>query len=260
VNTNNLLNVGAYTLKNNGNPLYNFAMIFAANINYDTTTKRAVLYNNPNVAKVLKQAKTYIQPLQQKGIKVLLTILGNHAGVGISNFKTYASAKAFATQLSNAVTKYNLDGIDFDDEYADYSTATNDSSFTMLLSALRTLMPTKILSFYFYGPATSSLTWGAKKASDFLNYSWNANYGTFDKPNVPGMADSSLSPAAVWINNTTAATAKSLAKKTVNGGYGAYICYDITNVDAHTYMSAFSTVLYNDSTALTGRLKNWVSQ
>jgi hypothetical protein len=260
VNNNNLLNAGAYTLKSTGKPLFNFAIIFAANINYDSATKKVVLYNNPNVDNVLKNAKTYIEPLQKKGIKVLLTVLGNHAGVGISNFTNYASAKEFAIQLSNTVSLYNLDGIDFDDEYADYKTPANDSSFTMLLCALRALMPAKIISFYYYGPATSSLTWEIKKAGDFLNYSWNAAYGTFSAPVVPGMPKSNFSPAAVWINNTNVATAKSFAKKTIAGDYGAFMCYDISNVDEHQYMSSFSTVLYGDSTELTGGLKSRVNK
>src|SRR5690242_1365706 len=86
VNSNNILNSGCYTLQNGGQQLFDIAMIFAANINYDVTHKRAVEYNNENVTRVLQNREQYIAPLQDKGIKVLLTILGNHQGAGISNF------------------------------------------------------------------------------------------------------------------------------------------------------------------------------
>src|SRR5947209_2077561 len=69
VNSNNVLNAGCYTLLNSGQQLFDIAMIFAANINYDVTHHHAVEYNNDNVTKVLQNRNTYIKPLQDKGIK-----------------------------------------------------------------------------------------------------------------------------------------------------------------------------------------------
>src|SRR4051812_49199763 len=121
VNNNDIRNVGKYKLST-GQQLFDIAIIFAANINHNTSTKKAVLYFNPQVTNVLSNRNTYVKPLQDKGIKVLLSILGNHQGAGITNFPSQAAATEFAQQLSNAVTTYGLDGIDFDDEYADYGT------------------------------------------------------------------------------------------------------------------------------------------
>jgi hypothetical protein len=261
VNNNNILNVGAYTLKTGGQQLFDLAIIFAANINYDPVAKKAVFFNNDKVTKVLSNKATYIKPLQDKGIKVLLSILGNHQGVGFCNFTSRASAKDFAQQLSNAVTTYNLDGIDFDDEYAEYgnngTTQPNDSSFVMLVQELRKLMPTKLITFYYYGPAASRVQWNGQRVGDNVNYSWNANYGSFSVPNVPPMGKSLLSPAAVWINNTSASTAKSLAQSTKNQGYGVYLTYDLPGTNMVTYLSSFSTVLYGDSVKLSSPLQSW---
>ncbi|WP_208603018.1 endo-beta-N-acetylglucosaminidase H [Pedobacter steynii] len=261
VNNNNILNVGNYTLKNGGQQLFDIAIIFAANINYNTTTKKAVLFNNDKVTKVLSNKATYIKPLQDKGIKVLLSILGNHQGAGFCNFTSRASAKEFAQQLSNAVTTYNLDGIDFDDEYAEYgvngTTQPNDSSFVMLVQELRKLMPTKLITFYYYGPAASRVQWNGQRVGDNVNYSWNANYGSFSAPNVPPMGKAVLGPAAVWINHTSASTAKSLAQSTKNQGYGVYLAYDLPGTNMATYLSSFSTVLYGDSVKLSSPLQSW---
>ena len=41
VNNNNILNAGCYTLKNSGKQLFDVAIIFAANINYDAATKKS---------------------------------------------------------------------------------------------------------------------------------------------------------------------------------------------------------------------------
>jgi hypothetical protein len=261
VNNNNILNVGAYTLKNGGQQLFDIAIIFAANINWDASQGKAVLFNNENVSRVLSSKDTYIRPLQDKGIKVLLDILGNHQGVGICNFTSRAAARDFAQQLADAVNAYGLDGIDFDDEYAEYGTngrpGVNDSSFVMLVQELRQLMPGKIISFYYYGPAASRLSWNGSRVGDYVNYSWNAIYGTYSAPNVPPLARTSLGPAATWINNTSSATAKTNAQRTVSDGYGVYLYYDLHGYNEASYLSAISTALYNDSTKLSSPLQPW---
>lgn len=251
VNNYDLRNVGKYKLST-GQQLFDIAIIFAANINYNTSTKKAVLFFNPQVTNVLSNRNTYVKPLQDKGIKVLLSILGNHQGAGFSNFPSQAAAQEFAQQLSNAVTTYGLDGIDFDDEYADYGTngtgQPNSSSFVYLVTALRQLMPNKIISFYYYGPASSRLSYNGVTVGSKINYSWNAVYGSFSVPNVPGLAKSNLGPAAVNITSTSASTAASLANRTVSGAYGIYLYYNLPNNDVHTYLSSVSNALYGTAT------------
>ncbi|PYF72801.1 endo-beta-N-acetylglucosaminidase H [Pedobacter nutrimenti] len=255
VNSNDLRNVGKYTLSTGGQQLFDIAIIFAANINYNTSTKKAVLFFNPQVTNVLNNKATYIQSLQSKGIKVLLSILGNHQGAGISNFPNQAAAQAFAQQLSDAVTTYGLDGIDFDDEYADYGTngtgQPNSSSFVYLVTALRQLMPGKIISFYYYGPAASRLSYNGVTVGSKVDYSWNANYGTYSVPNVPGLAKSNLGPAAIDIASTSSSTANSLATQTVSNNYGIYLYYNLTNNDSHTYLSGISQALHGSATTYT---------
>ncbi len=251
VNNNDILNVGNYKLST-GEQLFDIGIIFAANINYNTTTQKAELFFNPQVTTVLNNAATKIQPLQAKGIKVLLSILGNHQGAGITNFPSQQAAQDFAQLLANAVTTYGLDGIDFDDEYADYGTngtgQPNSSSFVYLVTALRQLMPTKIISFYFYGPAASRLSFNGVTVGSKVDYSWNAIYGSYSVPNVPGLAASNLGPAAIDIQSTSASTAASLATQTVNNSYGIYLYYNLPNTDVHTYLSSVSNALYGKAT------------
>ena len=254
VNNYDIRDVGKYTLSN-GKQLFDIGIIFAANINYDTTAKKAVLYFNTQVTNVLSNKATYIAPVQAKGVKVLLSILGNHQGAGICNFPTQAAATAFAQLLSNAVTTYGLDGIDFDDEYADYGTngtgQPNSSSFVYLVTALRQLMPNKIISFYDYGPAASELSYNGVTVGSKVNYSWNAVYGTYSVPNVPGLAKANLGPAAIDVTSTSASTAASLATQTVNNSYGIYLYYNLTDADTHTYLSSISSKLYGLNTVYT---------
>lgn len=251
VNYNDIRNVGNYKLTT-GEQLFDIGIIFAANINYNTSTQTAQLYFNPQVTNVLTNRNTYVQPLQDRGIKVLLSILGNHQGAGICNFPSQAAAQAFAQQLANAVNTYNLDGIDFDDEYSDYGAngtgQPNSSSFVYLVTALRQLLPNKIISFYYYGPAASRLSYNGVTVGSKINYSWNAIYGTYSVPNVPGLGTANLGPAAIDIQATSSSVAANLATQTVNNGYGVYLTYNLPNTDVHTYLSSFSNVLYGKAT------------
>lgn len=253
VNNADIRNVGKYKLST-GQQLFDIAIIFAANINYNTSTQKAELFFNNNVSNILNNKTTYIKPLQDKGIKVLLSILGNHQGAGFCNFPSQAAAQAFAQQLANAVNTYGLDGIDFDDEYAEYGNngtgQPNASSFVYLVTALRELLPNKIISFYYYGPAASRLSYNGVTVGSKINYSWNAIYGSYSVPNVPGLAKANLGPAAIDIQATSSSTAASLATQTVNNGYGIYLYYNLPNSDVHTYLSGISSNLYGGKTTV----------
>ncbi|CEJ68190.1 Endo-beta-N-acetylglucosaminidase H precursor [Chryseobacterium oranimense G311] len=261
VNNNNILNAGSYKLQTSGKYLFNVVNIFAANINYDTGRGRPYLYCNNNVTKVLTNADTYIKPLQAKGMKVVLTILGNHQGAGLCNFPTRESARDFAQQLAHTVNTYGLDGIDFDDEYSDYGNngtgQPNASSFVMLVQELKALLPDKIITFYYYGPAASRLSWNGLRVGDYVNYSWNANYGTFSAPNVPPLTNAQISPAAVWLGNTSNSTTTSLATQTKNGGYGVFMWYDLHGTNETSQLSAGTQTLYGEQTVLSTALQSW---
>jgi hypothetical protein len=248
VNDHSMLSAGKYTLANGGAQVIDVAVIFAANINYDGTN--AYLSFNQQVQSVLDNVATQVRPLQQKGIKVLLSILGNHQGAGFANFPTQAAADAFAQQLADAVNQYGLDGIDFDDEYAEYGNngtgQPNDFSFVYLVQALRQKLPNKLITLYDIGPAADRLTYNGQSIANTFNYAWNPYYGTWSVPRGPS-AKSKLSPAAIQINATSTSTAASLAARTVSEGYGVFLTYDLGGTDSHTYISSFTKKLYNSA-------------
>ncbi|GFH38413.1 endo-beta-N-acetylglucosaminidase H [Streptomyces pacificus] len=254
VNSNSLLNVGKYTLADGGGNAFDVAVIFAANINYDTSTKSAYLHFNENVQRVLDNAATEIRPLQQQGIKVVLSVLGNHQGAGFANFTSQQAASAFAKEMSDAVAQYGLDGIDFDDEYAEYgrngTAQPNDSSFVHLVKALRANMPDKIISLYNIGPAASRLSHDGVDISSAFDYVTNPYYGTWGVPRV-ALPKSRLSPAAVWIGRTSPSTSAYLARRTVTEGYGVYLTYDLDGADRSADISAFTRELYGSDAVYT---------
>ncbi len=254
VNAHSITNVGKYALASSGANVFDIGIIFAANINYDGTS--AYLYFNPQTQAVLENAATQIAPLQAQGIKVLLSILGNHQGAGFANFPDQQAAAAFAGQLADAVATYNLDGIDFDDEYADYGTngtgQPNEWSFPFLVQALRKSLPEKLISLYFIGPSSTSLSYNGIDAGALLSYSWNPYYGTWNIPYVPDLTNAQLAPAAIEIQGTPASTANGLAEQTLDNGYGVYNTYNLPDTDVSAYLSSFTKTLYGSEAVYTG--------
>jgi hypothetical protein len=254
VNNYSIADVGNYVLASNNANVFDLGIIFAANIDYNGSS--AYLSFNSQVQATLDNAASEIAPLQAQGIKVLLSILGNHEGAGFANFPSQSAAAAFAEQLAEAVATYNLDGIDFDDEYADYGTngtaQPNAWSFPYLVQALRNDLPDKLITLYFIGPSSTTLSYDGIEVGSLLDYSWNAYYGTWGVPDVPGMSASQLGPAAIEIDSTATSTATSLAQETVSGGYGVYNTYNLPDGDASSYLSSFTQPLYGSDAVYTG--------
>ena len=116
-------------------------ILFASNIRGAASTVQ--LYHNNNQSHILTNAGTLIAPLQQKGIRVSLGLLGDHTGVGFCNL-TPAMIESFAQQIAACVKQYNLDGVDFDDEYADYWKAPSNlpsPSTTITMNAISYMWP-----------------------------------------------------------------------------------------------------------------------
>ncbi len=60
-------------------------------------------------------------------------------------------------------------------------------------------------------------------------------------------------------NNTSGQTSENLAQQTVTVGYGAYLYFDLTQNNVNNYLSAVSTVLYNDRMRLeNGCFQSWI--
>ena len=116
VNGTNPLNALTFKLEN-GKLLWDAVVLFAANINWDAAAGRAYVNCNPNVQFLLDNNETYLQPLRKRGIKVLLGLLGNHDQSGLAQLSEIG-ARDFAAEVAEYVYAYNLDGVNYDDEYS----------------------------------------------------------------------------------------------------------------------------------------------
>lgn len=177
-----------YVMEDSGKPFFDYVIIFAAtlrdrdcandiptntqggqeHINGSEThncTKTGVhLHFDKTVELILENRDTYIKPLQDKGIKVLLGLLGDWSGVDFATFGewpfedvspvvgpghtgttqggqgaappsswangypyTDAVRTQFLTEVRDTVNQYGLDGIDFDGEWS--SSGPNEYEF-----------------------------------------------------------------------------------------------------------------------------------
>ncbi|GAB78903.1 Glycosyl hydrolases family 18 [Austwickia chelonae] len=254
VNSNELANAGKYQLANGGKA-FDVAIIFAANIN-SGTDGNAVLHLNERVKWTLENAETQIRPLQAKGTKVTLSLLGNHQKAGFANFPNQQAAAQFATQVAQVVKQYGLDGVDIDDEWVSYGRngvpAANDKSAVWLVESLREQLPQdSIVSLYYIGAAAAQLRNAPNHVADKISYVCNPHYGTYSAPPFPRDM-SRVGAAAIDFSRQSASTISEFAQRTANDGYGYFVTYNLTAGDHSAAVSAFTQKLYGQRAVYQG--------
>jgi hypothetical protein len=168
--------VACYRLAD-GQPFFDIACVFAANINAAAPGVPQLWFNDSVTALL---ASGQIQELQAAGISVLLTVLNNHQDAGWSCITEQSVAQSFAAELAACVTKYGLDGIDIDDEY-DACGAYNETSLAMVTYEMRQAMPGAIISkALFDDDQYFQASWEGHTLAQNLTYGWEMSYGQAD--------------------------------------------------------------------------------
>ena len=269
VNNESILNCGEYTMKGSNKPFFDVVSIFAANINVDSETGRAHIFCNDQVSFLLKNADQIIRPLQAKGIKVNMTILGNHDESGMSSLSKEA-AEDFAKELKAYADIYGLDGFDFDDEYSKYPEnpspgfeERSSANYCRLMYECRKIMPDKLLGIYEYllydAPNGSVEGKSAGELVDYMCYGTYQRYAKGREENFTGLPKSKYGPYSLKINNEYNGGWSGFNQETIqdlkDAGYGLQVFYNpeprIYSYDH--YFTAVSKVLYNDEVEWTGK-------
>lgn len=191
VNDANPLNALAFELEN-GKLLWDVVVLFAANINYDTESGRPYVKCNPNVQFLLDNNETYIQPLRKRGIKVLLGLLGNHDAAGLAQLSKQG-AQDFAAEVARICEAYNLDGVNYDDEYSsepDLNNPAFDETGTAAAARLcyetKKAMPKRMVTVYDWGLMYGTESVDGVQADEWIDVVV-PNYGDHAYP-VGGMS------------------------------------------------------------------------
>lgn len=178
VNEHELANVACF-LKSDGQPYFDLVSIFAANIN-GAAPDEASVFLNPNVDRVLNRS-TQVADVRARGIKVLLSILGNHENSGWSCTVTEAGVQRLAGAMAALVQRHGLDGIDIDDEYS--RCAPNNSSMARVAAALRQdpRFKGRLITKALWRDANLFRT-PTPSLAGLLDYGWEMTYGPADAP------------------------------------------------------------------------------
>ena len=258
VNNENILNAGEYTMENSKKPFFDIVNVFAANIRLNEEGKPYV-HCNPQVTFVLENADKLIRPLQQKGIKVHLTILGDHTPAGMRSLGDEA-AKDFAKELKSYVDIYGFDGISFDDEWSNYEqvgghpglVVPSQEQYSRLIYECRQIMPDKQIGVYWCkqenGEPSINYPLGeieGKDVNDLLDYTVFGNYNLWNElshidktkqcPYAINVTEDNFYPNSVYLSK-------------IKNEWGYFAIYNLKA--SNVYSSKFNEIgqtLYNDN-------------
>ena len=235
----NPLNAGDYTMSD-GSTFIDIVELFASNIHKDDNGDPP-LYLNDKLTNVLENggAATYVAPLQTKGIKVLLTVLGDWQGIGVANM-TDAQSTKFATILAYVVNKYNLDGIGFDDEYANYSGSLVSNSYAQIIKKLRALMPGKLITVFDWGN-TNQID---AEASACIDYAYHGYFGSYyTSSGITGMTTAKWSPLSLNLGNyNSTSSVQSKASSALENGYSILMFFNLRTRNDRDPLSVFQAI------------------
>ncbi len=264
-NKYNPLNAGEWTLRNSGKQLIDIVHLFAANINFNKETGRVYVKLNKNLQYILNHKDKYIKPLQDKGMKVCLSILGDHDGSGVANLSD-EDARYFAAELKAIVDAYSLDGVDFDDEWSEYDKyplpgfpKRGPYPYARLCYETKRAMPDKLCTVYYIGACIPDPAIGANgfnmqiegmNPGDFIDYSYYAQYGSWSDGwnTIKGMKKSQWGPYSLDIQESW----PYMMDQTVKGGYGVQILYDLRPNSGQSLIKTVAKGLYGEDAIHSG--------
>lgn len=245
VNDVNPLNTLGFTLKESGKQFFDIVVLFSANINYNAQTGRVYVSRNENIQSLLDQRDKYIRPLQERGIKVVLGILGNHDVSGISTLEP-ALAKNFASEVKNLCDAYELDGVFLDDEYTDYNGAASGmypgfqaqsvEGASRMAYEIRKAQPSRLLISYRYEALYRAVAIDGMEPGQIFDYVCN-DYGVTSNPvdTYPGLSVSQAGTGS-WncsnymqlIPSNTTWTKRFSLETMRDEGYGTMMIFNFT--------------------------------
>lgn len=274
VNTTNPLNAQSYyltdTISNSSEPFLDLCVLDAGKI-HKSSDNMPTLYLDSDMNHVLANADTYIRPLQEKGIKVLLRILGDGQDMGVANMNDN-QAEAFTDILVWVVGSYGLNGITFDDQYSEYS-STVYNSYSNIILKLREKFDT-------YFPDENRLItvreWGnynqiSALAGTALDYADHGTYGPnvfMSSSSILGVTNDKWSPQALKISYNYVIyllyQVRVRSMQTSQGGYGVISTDDMRSADDIDPLNVFVKIAegaFGKTATYDGNnyAKNWIS-
>lgn len=174
VNDTNPLNVLAWEMED-GRLLIDYLVLFAFNIKYSEETGEVYCFANPNCQYILDNYDQVIKPLRDRGVKVIVGLLGASGPAGLAQLSDLG-ARRFAANLASICYGYGFDGLNFDDEYSG-SPDTSNPLFTnrstaagnRLIYECKKAMPDLLMTSYQYGSCLGNGTVDGHLPGEYLD-------------------------------------------------------------------------------------------
>ena len=174
VNNTNPLNALQFETED-GHLLIDHLVLFAYNINYDAEKGRVYCFANPQCQYILDHYDEEIRPLRERGIKVFISVLGNHDISGLAQLSD-AGARAFAQEMKAICEGYGFDGVNYDDEYSNspdlsipWFTTHSTAAGNRLYFETKKAMPDKLMLSYQYGSALGNAAVDGFQPGDYMD-------------------------------------------------------------------------------------------
>lgn len=266
VETNDVNPLNALCWEMNGEKFIDILNLFASNIHKDSDGYPTV-YLNDKLTRILEpdpnnQTETgfhkYVKPLQEEGIKVCMTSLGDWQGIGVANL-TPEMADRYADILVYCVDRYGLDGINFDDEYANYSSQLS-GSYSHVIKALHAKLDAK------FGVGKKLITvfqWGNYNQIDvtaggMIDYADHGNFGPdfyIPSSSILGVTNDRWMPQAIKLGNSyipyLLQQITNRSSQTASGGYAGIMMFNLrpsNDVSPQSVFQAIANGAYNSAT------------
>lgn len=262
-NDTNPLNAGDYVLSD-GKAFVDIVELFASNLQKRSVDGviQPVLKLNDRMVRILEpdpSAPTttgyhkYVKPLQEKGIKVLLTVLGNWDEISVASMNDTQTTQ-FAQILAYVVDRYGLDGIGFDDEYSGTS-ATVAGSYGTLINKLENLLPAgKLITVFQWGSyGSSQINYTQGSMIDYAYHGYFGAYNFIESSSIAGVTNDRWSPISLNLgssySNAELLIINNNAARAAQNNYGAMMTFNIrrsSDVDPMPVFEMLADGAYGD--------------
>ena len=257
----NPLNAGIFFI-NDSIPFYNVVMFNKVRIN-ERPGWNVYLGWDRGMQKVFDNPETYIRPLQEQGIKVLLTVTGYQVnGWGFANMNDN-QAIGITDELVELVATYGFDGIEVEDEWTQYGANNcpmpNVNSFTVFLRMLRAKLPAdKIISLKDTGH-----TYDLKpEAVASVDYVWNSYYSYYTAySHVPGLPKKKWVPLLLDCNSyMDEYEIEDWVASMTEAGFSSVVFNRLTETSPLELFQTFATTAFGKGTVVTQSRETYPNQ
>ncbi|MBQ6176240.1 MAG: DUF1735 domain-containing protein [Bacteroidales bacterium] len=232
VNNTNPLNMLQFETED-GRLLTDYVVFFAYNINYNKETGEVYVFSNPQCQYILDHYDEVVRPLRERGIKVIISILGNHDESGLAQLSD-AGCRDFAQKVAAIVNGYGFDGVNYDDEYSNSPDLSNPlfaqrstTQGNRLYFETKKALPDKEMVSYQVGSARGNAPVDGVDPADYMDI-FNGDYGRravpYGRASLATCSYQSTEFAQGWYFPTA-----SEAQNFVNSDYGFWMTFSLWN-------------------------------